>query len=158
MSFESKASENDNPLCLIVVFRDTLALSVAPSCPEASFEYDNVAYEDQGFGDFTGFYDWLRNRERSVIGVRYLPADELDFLCNAVEGLPYASVDWRIRSIELYFSESRNVDESISNDQAFGDNRLFKSATGTFCLSFNVSEVIQSFDSEVTRSFSRIES
>ena len=146
----SELKETNSAICLVVVCADEVALAVVPCCPERSFRHDNGYYEDQGFGDFTGFYDWLRNTKGRVIGVRYLPADELDFLCNAVAQLPYVVVDWRIKSIELYFSGDRSVDEGASNDQEFGDNRLFKSASGTFALSFNASAVIGSFDAEAS--------
>jgi hypothetical protein len=144
--------------CLVAVCTNNIALAVAHRCPGGSFAYDASQYEDQGFGDFTGFYDWLRNSEGSVIGVRYLPAHELDFLCNAVADLPYVEVDWKIKSIALYFSDDRGVDESTSNDQEFGDNKLFKSASGTFALSFNVSQVIGSFSAQAASKLSSLDS
>jgi hypothetical protein len=140
----SALKEINSTICLVVVCTDEIATAVVPCCPERSFVFENDFYEDQGFGDFTGFYDWLRNAEGRVIGVRYLPADELEFLCNAIAQLPYVVVDPQINSIELYFSDDRSIDESVSNDQEFGDNRLFKSASGTFALSFNASEVLNS--------------
>jgi hypothetical protein len=144
----SELKETNSTICLVVVCSDEVALAVVPCCPERSFRHGNAYYEDQGFGDFTGFYDWLRNTKGRVIGVRYLPADELQFLCNSVAQLPYVVVDSQIKSIELYFSDDRSIDESASNDQEFGDNRLFKSTSGTFALSFNASEVIDSLTPE----------
>lgn len=142
--------------CLVVVCTDNIGLAVAQHCPEGSFVYAEGSYEDQGFGDFTGFYDWLRNSKGSVIGVRYLPAHELEFFCNAVAHLPYVEIDWQIKSIALYFSDDRSIDESTSNDQEFGDNKLFKSASGRFALSFNVRQVIGSFSAQAASKISSL--
>ena len=147
----SKLQVNNTTVCLIVLCLEQIALAVAPECPRGSFIYKDVRYEDQGFGDLTGFYDWLRNPEGEVIGVRYLPADELDFICDALAHLPYAKVDRKSKSIELYFSTDTTIVESISNDQDFGDNSLFKSSTETYALSFNASEVLDSLKGRVAQ-------
>ncbi len=154
----SGLKEINRNICLIVVCAEEIALAIAPHCPERFLRYANCRFDDEGFGDLTGFYDWLRNAEGLVIGVRYLPADELNFLLEELSELPYAEVDWRIRSVEFYFSRDRSVDASISNDQEFGDNRLLRSSSGTIAISFNAGAAIDSFDSETKSKISSIES
>ena len=122
--------------CLIVVCMNEIILVHAPQCPKDSFTYDNTTFRNQGFGDFTGFYDWLRNKDGEVIGVRYLPVDELKFLWHALANLPYVKVNQKIKSIEFYFSNDRTVDESVSDDQDFGSNSVYKSDDGIFAISF----------------------
>jgi hypothetical protein len=133
---------NEHAPCLLVVCKSEIILALAPQCPEDSFTYDNITFRDQGFGDFTGFYDWLRNSDGEIIGVRYLPVDGLEFLGHALVHLPYVEVNEQIRSIEFYFTDDRGVDESVSDDQDFGSNRLFKSQDGVFAISFNPSDEV----------------
>lgn len=147
-------SDND---CLVVICLDRVELAVTSRCPEKTFVYDNTCYEDQGFGDFTGFYDWLRNYQGHIIGVRYLPADELTFLFRAVAHLPYVAVNWQTKAIALYFSQDRSIDESVSNDQDFGDNRVLKSAQGRFAISFNAGPVIGSLTADAATRISVVE-
>jgi len=87
-------------------------------------------YRDQGYGDWTGFYDWLRSAPDSVIGVRYWPFDNTRFLADLVGSLPYVKVPEDGSCLEIYFSGRGRVEARASDDQSFGSNRVFYSEEG----------------------------
>ena len=149
--------------CLIVMLRKELVLAAASQCPNEVFVCQGARYIDQGYGDFTGFYDWLRTAGGLVIGVRYYPVQEVEFLCTLTEPLPYVEIDPQTRILTLYFSEDRGVEPSISADQDFGDNKVYKSETGEYGLSFNArgffahaGSIIKSLSAESASKFAPI--
>lgn len=110
-----------------------------------TFVRDEQHFEDLDDRDFNGFYDFLRDDSRRVLGVRFLPSAPPEFLLDSLKSLPYVE---RGLSTELriFFSQERKFDPSISVDQYFGENRIYCSTTGRIALSFslaplNVSEV-----------------
>jgi hypothetical protein len=114
-----------------------LVLAAASPCPGNVFVCQGARYTDQGYGDFTGFYDWLRTPRGLVIGVRYYPVQEVEFLCKLAAHLSYVEIDPKTRIVTLYFSEDRGVEPSLSADQDFGDNQVYKSDAGEYGISFN---------------------
>lgn len=139
-----------NEACLLVVLRPEVVLALAPQCPSDHFMLGGTRYEDLGQGDFLGFYDWLRDSEKRVIGVRHNIFDEFNFPYDAVFNLPYVLVDLKTKSIEMYFSDCRNIEESFSDDQCFSSNRMYKSNNGEVALSFYADRLIYELSPSVT--------
>ena len=103
-----------------------------------AFERDRRSYRDTGLGDFTGFYDWLRDPAGGVIGVRYLPFEASHAVCDTVRTFPYVEVATDCSSLAIFFSSKRAFDPASSGDQAFGGNRVFAAEDGTYALTFDL--------------------
>ena len=134
----SHAKEPSPPpgACLLVALASGPKLAFARECPAASFRMGGRDYRDQGYGDWTGFYDWLRSAPDSVIGVRYWPFENTRFLADVVCSLPYVKVPEDGSCLEIYFSRGR-VQARASDDQSFGSNRIFCSEEGGWAISFD---------------------
>lgn len=124
---------------------DTLIVVLAPERPVVfvaavgdAFEHDGRCYRDAGLGNFSGFYDWLRDAGGSVIGVRYLPFEASRAVCDAVVTFPYVDVTANHSSLAVFFSAERAFDPASSDDQAFGGNRVFVAADGAYALTFDL--------------------
>ncbi len=141
----------DNESCLIVVLREEIALALTPQCPSEFFVFENIHYKDLGYDDFVGFYDWLRNTDKRIIGVRCYPWEEFSFPYATVRVLPYVEIDSEEKSVCLFFSDERSFEESLSDDQDFGNNRMYKSDTEEYAISFDADRVMDSFSAEVQR-------
>ncbi len=143
----SKQTRSDG--CLLVAFEPAPTLVLTGSCPTGQFRMDGRLYKEAGdYGDWTGFYDWLRQDSGHIVGVRYSPFQETEFLIEAVKGLAYVVIPEPKRCIEVYFSPgsgSRGVDPSESDDQAFGSNRIFYcNEQSRYLISFDTSRLSES--------------
>lgn len=98
-------------------------------------------YTDSGFGPFTTFYDWLRDDEHRVVGVRFWPYQEAAFLLDVVVDLPNATVVEDQEYAEVFFSAGREFRPEISTDQDFGENYVLSSPSGGYALAFDSSRV-----------------
>ena len=54
--------------CLIVIIGEQVKLAKGGPWPIVSFVSNGKRYRDCGFGEFTEFYDWLRNSQDEVLG------------------------------------------------------------------------------------------
>jgi len=127
--------ETDGPY-LFLLLRSRLGLHYHPGPLSKLFVFEGIRYFDQGYGSFLGFYDWLRNSEHRVLGVRYFPFEEFEFLFEITKQLDYVDLDPAGRWLDIYFSSDRKVLESISDDQDFGGNTILRSEDGHYALSF----------------------
>lgn len=93
--------------------------------PDA-FVAGGVEFRDVGLGGFTGFLDWLRASPSVVIGFRFTPFGESERVIGGLPGRSYIERGLG-DSIEVFFGLSREVDRSLSDDQAFGENRIYES-------------------------------
>src|SRR5258706_433486 len=116
--------------CLIVVFRPALTLAIVKGYKQADLHIQGDLYLYQpSFGDFTGFYDWLRDSEDRLLGLRYLPFERTISSRN----LPsYVTRDPNSSAMEIFFTDRREYIAELSGDQAFGNNGTFRSATGDY--------------------------
>ena len=121
--------------CLLVVLANPLVLAKAESWPHAALTVGGVEYSDTGLGEWTGFYDWLRDGERSVVGVRYWTFDYTAFLIERTRNLAYVVSDPK-GFLEIYFSPRRAIEPGLSADQEFLYDPLFRSATGEHAIGF----------------------
>jgi len=126
--------------CLIVILGELPRLVKASSWPITSFTANGKCYRDCGFGDFTEFYDWLRNYHDEVIGVRINLCDaDTEFLFDYANQRKYIlSKDLgSFKFIEIYFSETCEVDPLRSCDQGFVYDPIFRSDDGEIAIAFD---------------------
>jgi len=96
------------------------------------------AYRDQGYGDWTGFYDWLRTSPEKIVGVRYWPFHNTRFLVADLSVRQYVLAQQDKACLEVYFSPTdQRIDLMASDDQAFGSNRVFCSQADGWAISFD---------------------
>lgn len=89
--------------------------------PDERFLLDGIEYNDSAFGDFSGFYDYLRNSSDEVVGIRFLPFEDCGF---------------HEKEMLLFASANENFDEKASDDQKFGDSRIYRARNGAILLTF----------------------
>jgi hypothetical protein len=139
---ESKSNPNDNP-CLLVMFGEKVTLARNVTWPLKGFVVGERHYYDATFGEWTGFYDWLRDGCENVLGVRYTPFEQTEFLTQELKELSYAKAD-PPRHIEIYFSERREFDEKLSCDQEFLYDAIFRSDDGKYAIGFGMEKLTES--------------
>ena len=106
---------------LLIELSEPPRVWLSSELPENSFWLNKVQFFDSGSGDFCGFYDYLRDSRKRVLGVRFCPFEELGFDRS---------------EIKVFFSDERDFVEQYSDDQSFCDNSLFKSRQGALLLTF----------------------
>jgi hypothetical protein len=131
-----------NP-CLLVLLGSALTLARDVRWPMAGFTIGEEKYYDASFGDWTGFYDWLRDAEGGLLGVRYTPFEQTEFLTRELENLHYVKAD-PPRHLEIYFSKRREIDPKRSCDQAFLYDAVFRSDKGSYAIGFGMEELNES--------------
>ena len=150
--------EENHKSCLLLLLKEELTLAFTLQCPGENFILNNTRYNDIGQGDFYGFYDWLRNPERQIIGVRHGIFDEFNFPFESVRHLPYVRVNPKIGILEVFFSEERSFEEAFSDDQAFDSNKVYISSSGDYALSFYADEILSEFSPEVYQKCQKLDS
>jgi hypothetical protein len=140
MEIADEASPRD---CLIVLLRPKVALAFTSGWPIESFRVDDMTYRDSGLGDWTGFYDWLRNPAEQVVGVRYWPADPHEALFAAARRLCYSHIE-PAGALELRFSEAESINPQSSNDQEFLYDAVFRSTAGEWAIAFDTAALERS--------------
>ena len=123
--------------CLLVILQPQLALAKIRPWPLAGFICEGKHYRDAGFGEWTEFYDWLRDFESNLLGVRFWLSSETEFLADYAKELPYIQID-PSRYLEIYFSERREIDQSRSCDQDFLYDGIFHSDDGQYAIGFGM--------------------
>jgi hypothetical protein len=118
---------------LILVLEERLTLLAGFEWPVPSFEYGGRQYSDTGLGEVTGFYDWLRDAQGTLLGIRYSPLESAEFLLQALAGLAYVKGDPR-ESVEIYFGPISEPDAARSHDQGFQYSALFSNSQDRFAL------------------------
>jgi hypothetical protein len=104
------------------------------------FAVGSKQYRDANFGNWTGFYDWLRDSDANLLGVRYWLREDTEFLVGLTKGLSYVEAV-PSRHIEVYFSDRRGVDQGRSSDQAFLYDAIFRSDDGEYAVGFGMEEL-----------------
>ncbi len=127
--------------CLVVILADTLKFQTYPECPDGFDDHAGGLFRKYFSDDDNGFYDWLRNAEGDVIGVRWFPHEETslrDIRAGYLAELPNVTIDSDKLGLTIYFTENRRVDESKSGDQEFLENNVYFSSNGTYAISFAI--------------------
>ena len=126
--------------CLVALLQPRLTLAKGLTWPQRAFVVSGKEYRDAGFGEWTGFYDWLRASDGTLLGVRYWLDTSTAFLEVYARNLPYVSVD-PSRCIEVYFSDQRAFEPKLSADQAFLYDALFRAADGEYAIAFGAEDL-----------------
>jgi hypothetical protein len=126
--------------CLLLILRSQLTLAKDLKRPLKSFVVGKKQYHDAGFGEWTVFYDWLRDSDGKLLGVRYWLEQDTEFLVDYTKRLGYVQAV-STRHIEIYFSERRAVDPKLSCDHAFLYDAIFRSDDGEHAIGFGVEEL-----------------
>lgn len=132
--------------CLIVVLADKVKLAKVNAWPIAGFVADGRCYRDCGFGEFTEFYDWLRNRGGELMGVRYNLCEDTEFLFGYAQRRDYMlSKDLgRFKYVEIYFSDKWDVDPHLSCDQGFVYDPVFRTEDDEIAIAFDTGHLTES--------------
>lgn len=106
---------------LLIELHETPRFWLSDEIPEKRFLLNGIEYIDSSFGDFVGFYDYLRNSAGEVIGVRFLPFEDYGFIEKEM-------LFWAVKN--------ETFDEEKSDDQRFGENKVYQARNGTILLTF----------------------
>jgi hypothetical protein len=126
--------------CLLLFFKSPLELAWAelPNDAPVAIVYKNQTYKNIGTQGWNGFYDWLRNYQNKIVGVRYFPFEDFEMLATLINQLPDCKVVTNNKGavwFDLFFSSDRSVNEKKSDDQDFGGNWLFQTESGDKAMS-----------------------
>ncbi len=133
---QNRLSHKESGKCLLVAFRSRLTLALVNECSGDKFQMGDRRYRDKGYGDWTGFYDWLKDSDGKILGVRYWPFREIHLPIKKLFQLPYVVVAKDRSYIEIYFSNDHQVDAQCSDDQDFGANKVFLTDQSELAISF----------------------
>lgn len=120
-------SDWSSPVQVVILSEDKRPRLEEMKIPEdvsSPIVLDGDTFTDSGNGEWLGFYDWLRDHDGFVIGVRQKIDEE-------IQSFPFGAdfqgtdMDKSRRLVTIYFYESTNYDEGLSCDQEFGNNRLY---------------------------------
>jgi hypothetical protein len=131
-------SEISSPAILIAILGSELELAMVDGPLSSGFTQGDCFYRDAGQGDFTGFYDWLRDTAGRLLGLKYWIYRDVDFHREVLASLPYVELPDGEPSVEIFFSAERGYDAAKSDDQSFADNALFRSEDGEWAVTFSV--------------------
>lgn len=108
-------------------------------------EIGDQLFEEIGLGDTNGFYDFLRQPDGHIVGVRFAPFIELAYIFDSAiagSGLRITGAA-PTASLELFWESVTNYDHDLSADQFFDYNYIFRSSLGRFAVSFGFSHLPQ---------------
>jgi hypothetical protein len=128
--------------CLIIELAPRIALASRVRWPVGSFTGNGKYYGPLGFGHSTGFYDWLRDSTSNLVGVRYWPFEDTQFLLQEVAHLRYVKV--AAGRLEIYFHSSDQIDQENSADQDFLYCELFRSDERCYAIAFGLENLNES--------------
>ena len=129
--------------CLLVVLGPQLHLAKNLQWPLKGFLSESTHFRDSGLGDWTEFYDWLRDSAGNILGVRYWLRSDTEFLIEYAKGKEYIQSE-SPRQIEIYFSERRGADAELSCDQDFLYDAIFRSDNGDYAIAFGMGGLSES--------------
>jgi hypothetical protein len=126
---------------VIAVVLDRSPQMVVVPKEASGFDISGDHFDDVGLGVLNGFYDFLRSGSGAIIGVRYLPYPDAEFVLNEVplgDGLRVAN-EGSEGVLLIFWGDDQTFDPSTSSDQYFGDNTVYRSKrTGRLALSFGI--------------------
>ena len=126
--------------CVIVFLKPVMGLALAESWPVKKIVLGNDEYEPVG-PEWSGFYDWLRDHNSKLLGIRYHPSDETKFVLERGRELSYAKVG-DYEDLCLFLTGERTFDAVLSEDQDILYDQVFATNDGklAICLAKNLIE------------------
>jgi hypothetical protein len=94
---------------------------------------NSSAFVDAGLGAWTGFYDWLRDQEKRIIGVRFFPFEQAEFLLRLPDLGEWIQTDQQ-KTLLCFFTSGRNYVDTLSADQDFEEARILKDSSGHYAI------------------------
>jgi hypothetical protein len=129
---------------IAIVLKERPEIVILSAIPESTFDYFQAQFTDMGYGDFIGFYDWLRNPDDLIIGVRlHVLGEELEDLKNTLIQRKYIQISEATNGIDIFFSEDKSVLLERSADQEFDFAAAYQSENGTLALLFGIAENVK---------------
>ena len=129
---------------LIVVLDDLKPGLVLLPDNQDTVVWNGRELKDTGIRTLVGFFDWLRTDDELVIGVRLtIFDDELDYLVPEFARPAYVHQPDSV-IVEIFFTEERQFNPELSNDQDFLDNWIYLSTDGLYAISFDARYAIES--------------
>ncbi len=86
-----------------------------------------------------GFYDFMRSDTETIVGVRWSPFPNAEFVLGHLPDTPLLTVEPNgiLKSLRVWLERPVEFDESISDDQLFWYNRvLVNEVTGELTITF----------------------
>ncbi len=93
-------------LYLIAVLGKELPLLSTNDLPIERCRHSGTVFTATGRHEMTGFYDWLRNTDGTLIGVRYLPFWD-EPMPDSWASLSYANTVKQESFVEIFFGDAR---------------------------------------------------
>jgi hypothetical protein len=118
--------------CLFVVLGSSIELYIFQTPPRGGTELVVGTSVYKLVDSENGFYDYLRNHNLEIVGLRFSPFKNAPLLPYATS-LSYTFVDPKRGYVEIYFRGHKGTDVGVA-DQAFGDDVLWCGETGVYAL------------------------
>lgn len=127
---------SDQMLFVVLGARPSISIRVAETTSQVELEGRPYALLEKE----VGFYDFLRNREAAVIGLRFSFFSKQKVLKDAAD-LDYVYVDEKRQYIEIYLQGYRGSAVQDPGEQAFGDDAIWRNDLGTYALQVGTCEL-----------------
>jgi hypothetical protein len=111
-----------------------MGLALTTNWPVTSIAVNGQTYSPVGPA-WSGFYDWLRDSDSRLLGVRYHPSEQTAFVLKQASELTYAQLG-SYGDVCLFFSSQRSFDPKKSADQDFLYDQVFVANDGSTAISF----------------------
>src|SRR5713101_2789650 len=101
--------------CIVVFLTPQVRLALTTNWPVVSIALNSQTYNPVGPA-WSGFYDWLRDSNGKLLGVRYHPCEQTAFVLEQASELNYAQLGSH-GDVCLFVSNQRSFDLKKSVDQ-----------------------------------------
>src|SRR5205823_5870461 len=119
----SKVNTSRFTPCIVVFLKPQIGLALTTNWPVTSIAVNGQTYSPVGPA-WSGFYDWLRDSDSRLLGVRYHPSEQTAFVLKQASELAYAQLG-SYGDVCLFFSSQRSFDPKKSADQDFLYDQVF---------------------------------
>jgi hypothetical protein len=120
--------------CLVLFLRPKLAMAEMTEWPRDRLSAFGETYSSCA-GEWTGFYDWLRNADRRLLGIRYGPFETTAFVISQASQFSYVKAH-EGNHLEIFFANERDVKPELSTDQEFLYDPAYLAPSGECALTF----------------------
>jgi hypothetical protein len=122
---------------LVIALSEPVWLYLVPIEMGDTVSLNGESYVDCGLGHWVGFYDWLRDADGDIRGVRsWLSGAGTEALRQ--ELARNSAVELGEREVRIWLTEDRRFDERNSDDRDFGTHRIMRTSRHKLAVTFNV--------------------
>jgi hypothetical protein len=104
-----------------------------------NLQLNGMTFRRESDYDANAFYDWLRNRNGKIVGLKLDLEEESQYLIERIEEFDYVKTENKrtyYRFVYLFFGKDRKFDRKLSGDQAFWNCFLYFSEGKIFGMTF----------------------